>query len=137
MRRSCWLHGILLASLFLGFAPAALGADEEASRQVARGIVFHDANGNEKFDDGEKPLPSIRVSNGREIVSTDESGRYQLPVDDDTILFVIKPRGWRTPLGESMLPRFYYIHKPQGSPELRYGGVDPTGPLPKSVDFPP
>ena len=37
-----------------------------------------------------------------------------------------------------MLPRFYYIHQPAGSPQslnLRYRGIDPTGPLPDSVDF--
>src|SRR5262249_44368416 len=66
----------------------------------------------------------------------DDRGRYELPVTDDTILFVIKPRGWRTPLSDDLLPRFYYIHKPHGSPELTYPGVSPTGPLPESVDFP-
>ena len=36
-----------------------------------------------------------------------------------------------------MLPQFYYIHQPNGSPEgLRYQGIDPTGPLPGSIDFP-
>jgi hypothetical protein len=37
-----------------------------------------------------------------------------------------------------MLPRFYYIHQPAGSPQtlnLRYRGIDPTGQLPESVDF--
>ena len=36
-----------------------------------------------------------------------------------------------------MLPQFYYIHRPNGSPEgLRFAGIDPTGPLPEIVDFP-
>lgn len=29
-----------------------------------------------------------------------------------------------------MVPRFAYIHKVAGSPPLRYGGIEPTGPLP-------
>ncbi|MBE0655701.1 MAG: calcineurin-like phosphoesterase C-terminal domain-containing protein, partial [Bacteroidales bacterium] len=33
------------------------------------------------------------------------------------------------------LPQFYYIHKPNGSPDLEYKGSEPTGPLPKSIDF--
>jgi hypothetical protein len=111
-------------------------AQQDAERSMATGIVFHDANGNGVFDEGEEPLPQIRMSNGREIVKTDDFGRYRLPVDQDTILFVIKPRGWRTPLSETHLPRFYYNHKPHGSPQLRYGGVPATGPLPKSIDFP-
>ncbi len=104
--------------------------------QSATGVVFQDTNGNRSYDPGEKPLAGVRVSNGREIVKTDKSGRYRLPVDDDTILFVIKSRGWRTPFNDHMLPQFYYTHKPQGSPELRYAGVKPTGPLPDSIDFP-
>src|SRR5690606_11869380 len=70
------------------------------------------------------------------IVKTNAEGAYELPVDDDTILFVIKPKDWRTPLSDDMLPQFYYIHKPGGSPDFDYPGVAPTGPLPESVDFP-
>ncbi|REJ89254.1 MAG: metallophosphoesterase [Planctomycetota bacterium] len=102
----------------------------------AEGVVYFDANHNGVFDGDDEPLPGIRVSNGRQIVTTDADGRYTLPIDGDTILFVIKPRGWRTPLSDDMLPRFYYIHKPNGSPDAKYSGVEPTGPLPESVDFP-
>ena len=51
---------------------------------------------------------------------------------------MIKPSGYAVPLDEAMLPRFYYIHQPAGSPaslKLRYPGIDPTGALPNSVDF--
>jgi hypothetical protein len=104
--------------------------------QFAKGVVYYDANHNQKFDEGEKPIPSVRVSNGRDVVATDQAGRYQISVDDDTIVFVIKPSGWQTPLSKTNLPRFYYIHKPQGSPKSKYPGVPPTGPLPESIDFP-
>ncbi|QXD25681.1 calcineurin-like phosphoesterase C-terminal domain-containing protein [Opitutia bacterium ISCC 51] len=50
---------------------------------------------------------------------------------------VIKPSGWATPLDDNDLPQFYYIHKPGGSPtHFKYHGVDPTGPLPSSIEFP-
>lgn len=111
---------------------AAFGADSTE----ARGTVFHDANGNGVRDEREAGIAGVRVSNGREVVVTDEAGRYKLPVGDDTIVFVIKPRGWMTPVDGLNLPRFYYIHKPNGSPALKYPGVAPTGPLPKSIDFP-
>ena len=89
------------------------------------------------MDNNEKGLPGVRVSNGQDIVKTDASGQYSLAVSDDTILFVIKPRGFMTPVDENRLPRFYYIHKPHGSPEgLKYAGIAPTGPLPESIDFP-
>ena len=74
------------------------------------------------------------VVNGVQITKTDSQGRYELPVTDDTILFVIKPRDWKTPLSKNKTPQFYYIHKPQGSPQgLKYAGVPPTGPLPPAV----
>ena len=41
-----------------------------------------------------------------------------------------------TPLNDHLLPRFHYVHKPNGSPPSRYAGTKPTGPLPKSIDFP-
>jgi lysophospholipase L1-like esterase len=106
------------------------------SQTVATGVVYHDNNHNQKLDDGEKRLAGIRVSNGREIVTTDDQGRYKLTVDNDDIVFVVKPSGWRTPLSKDLLPQFYYIHKPAGSRDLKYKGVEATGPLPESIDFP-
>lgn len=104
--------------------------------EEATGIVYHDRNGNGTRDGGEPGLPGVSVSNQREIVQTDESGGWTLPVDDDTIFFVIKPRDWMTPVNKDQLPQFYYIHKPNGSPaDYRYAGVAPTGPLPASIDF--
>lgn len=121
--------------LFVCLLVAPVLAAPESPR-FATGYVFEDQNDNGRRDVGEPGITDVRVSNGREIVKTDGGGAYRLPVDDDTILFVIKPRDWTTPVDALNLPRFYYIHKPAGSPELRYPGVKPTGPLPKSVDFP-
>lgn len=113
----------------------ALG-QAQAQVQYAVGVVFHDANQNGIRDAGEVGIPEVKVSNGRSIVNTNTEGNYQLPVDDDTIIFITKPRGWMTPVDENNLPKFYYVHKPKGSPEQRYRGVAPTGPLPELVDFP-
>ncbi len=120
----------MAAVLVLSFAGQTLAAE------YATGIVFEDSNKNGVYDAGEKGIENVRVSNGRIIVRTNSSGRYNIPVSDDTIIFVIKPRDWKTRVDENNVPRFYYIHKPKGSPPLLYRGVDPTGPLPTSVDFP-
>jgi hypothetical protein len=103
---------------------------------TARGVVFHDLDGDGMRDSNEPGLPNVGISNGREIVRTVESGDYRIPIDGDAILFVLKPRGWRTPIDENQIPRFYFIHKPKGSPPSKYSGVEPTGSLPKSIDFP-
>ncbi len=136
MRRSLSFAGLSVLILLALSLRGRSQPPAQPKRQVARGVVYHDANGNRLRDPGERPLPDVRVSNGKEIVKTDEQGRYALPIGSDSILFVIKPRGWRTPLSELRVPEFYYIHKPQGSPKLKYPGVDPTGPLPASIDFP-
>ncbi len=115
------------ASWGLGFQPP---------HETASGTVFHDANRNGKRDAGESGIPDVRVSNGRVVVQTDQDGSYRLPVGDDTIIFVSKPRDWMTPVDELNLPQFYYVHKPAGSPAHIRAGVAPTGPLPTAIDFP-
>lgn len=136
MRRqfTLYLVVIILTAAFLSVHSLSNPGGNDAA--YVRGIVFNDENRNQIRDDGEKGVGQVCVSNGIQVVETDEDGRYELPVSDDTIIFIIKPQDWKTPVGENNLPRFYYIHKPAGSPELKYPGVEPTGPLPDSVDFP-
>ncbi|MBS1715917.1 MAG: calcineurin-like phosphoesterase family protein [Armatimonadetes bacterium] len=104
-------------------------------RRYAEGVVFNDKNGNGRRDGSEPGIPGVCVSNGRDVVKTDASGKWRLPVDGDCVLFVIKPSGWKVPLGDSSLPRFYHVHRPDGSPDTKYDGLLPTGALPASVDF--
>ncbi|MGV3774303.1 MAG: calcineurin-like phosphoesterase C-terminal domain-containing protein [Verrucomicrobiales bacterium] len=113
-------------------------AEEQSRQSEAKGTVFHDLNGNGKKDLGEKGIKGVKVSNQKDVTVTDGQGRWTLPVHNtnDTTFFVVKPSGWKTPLNHHNLPKFYYIHKPAGSPPVKFGGVKPTGPLPKSIDFP-
>jgi len=122
-------------------APARPSAEDQDLGSAA-GVVFVDENGNGKRDGGEQGLAGVSVSNGLQVVVTDEAGAWELPIhansngDADTIFFVTKPTGYMVPVSADQLPQHYYIHKPAGSPDVRYGGVDPTGPLPDSIDFP-
>lgn len=115
---------------------ASLASSALAAPSIAAGVVFEDRNGNGLRDEGEAGIAGVAVSNGREVVVTDQQGGWSLPASDDVIFFVVKPRGWMTPVSDDLLPRFFYIHKPAGSPKLEYRGVSPTGPLPASIDFP-
>ena len=103
---------------------------------MARGIVFSDLDGDGKYGDNDAAFAGVKVSNGHDIVLTDVSGRYELPVEPDAAIFVIKPSGYRSSLDKNNLPQFYYLHKPDGSPKLKFPGSNPTGPLPQSIDFP-
>lgn len=87
-------------------------------------------------DRSEHGIPGVEISNGREIVTTDRQGRYEIPVDDGDTVFLTQPAGYQVPVDEDNVAQFFYTHMPNGSPELRYGGIDPTGPLPDAVDFP-
>lgn len=133
MRRFRVLGSIaaLCVVLLLGIALAQEG-------MVVRGIVFEDANRNGVLDPGEKGIPGVCVSNGREVVQTDNEGKYELPAYENMIVFVTKPSGYTFPRSEYNTPLFYYIHRPNGShPAIKeYPGIAPTGPLPESVNFP-
>ena len=119
--------------VLLAAAPASL----EARKKKANGLVFDDTNRNGVFDKGEPGIPGIVVSNQYDVVQTDKDGRFRLPVDKETIIFVTKPAGYDVPVNENNFPQFYYIHQPAGSPEgLKYPGIAPTGILPRTLYFP-
>jgi hypothetical protein len=118
------------ATLALPTAAPAQSADTHVA-----GIVYEDTNGNGRRDADERGVPGVRVSNGRDVTTTDADGRYRLPISGDAVIFVVKPRNWMTPVCANNLPQFHYVHRPTGSPPLKYAGVSPTGPLPESVDF--
>ncbi|MDJ0865196.1 MAG: calcineurin-like phosphoesterase family protein [Myxococcota bacterium] len=125
-------RGAVAASLvaWLAAAPAAA--------ETARGVVFDDRDGDGVRGAAEPGVPGVRVSDGRRVVRSDAGGRWSLEIGDAAIVFVTKPAGWMTRVDPvTQLPRFYYIHQPGGSPPgLRYAGIEPTGSLPDSIDFP-
>ena len=115
--------------------PSKIQAD--SGQQTARGYVFHDKNNNLIKDSEEKGISGIIVSNGADLVQTDESGMYEIPVSEDAIVFVIKPANWKTPVDENNLPQFFYRHNISGSPEnYTFPGEEPTGALPEFINFP-
>ena len=109
-----------------------------ADAATVSGIVYENRSGTLHRQVNDPGIAGVLVSNGHDVVRTDADGRYTLPIDDESVIFVIKPSGYAVPVNEEMLPRFYYIHQPAGSPQslnLRYRGIDPTGQLPDFVDF--
>jgi C terminal of Calcineurin-like phosphoesterase/N terminal of Calcineurin-like phosphoesterase len=117
-------------------APLAKG---DAGPKTVQGAVFESRSGGRERQAGDPGIGGVLVSNGREVVRTGADGRYSLPIEDGMAVFVIKPSDYAVPLDkETRLPRFSYIHQPEGTPsslDFLYPGLAPTGPLPKSVDF--
>jgi len=146
MKKQILLTGMVIAIIASG---CGRGGKKDAAPDVpseiapgqnekqASGYVYHDTNQNQEKDEGESGIAGVTVSNGRDVVVTAGDGHYALPVTDDSPVFVIKPKDWMTPVNEDNLPQFYYIHKPEGSPDdYRYQGVKPTGGLPEEINFP-
>ena len=60
-----------------------------------RGRVFLDTNSNEKYDNGEKLLSGVKVSDGKGVVVTGESGEFELPGYKNTrFIYVTVPAGY-------------------------------------------
>ena len=105
---------------------------------MARGVVFKDNNQNGIRDHGERGIQDISVSNGIDVVRTNEHGEYQIPLPAESILFISKPAEFDVPVDENNLPQFHYIHYPEGTPAVadwKYAVIEPTGPLPETIDF--
>lgn len=109
--------------------------DDESAETIS-GVVFEDRDETSTRAERERGVSGVQVSNGRDVVTTDSQGRYELPVEDGMDVFVTQPRGYQVPVDEDNLAQFSYTHMPQGSPELEYGGLEPTGPVPEAVNFP-
>jgi 3',5'-cyclic AMP phosphodiesterase CpdA len=138
-RREVVIGSAAAASLpALGMPLAPVFAAE--GRASVTGFVFEDEAGTGARGADARGIPGVLVSNGRDVTKTDAEGRYMLPLEEECVIFVIKPTGYGVPVDPTtMLPRFYYIYQPKGSPDdidFRYQGIAPTGPLPASVDFP-
>jgi hypothetical protein len=122
------------ATAYRGGVDVVEGADD--NQEVLDGTVFVDKNQNSVQDRTERGLGGVTVSNGRDVTTTDSHGRYELPAFDNMTVFVTQPRGYQVPVDEDNVAQFFYHHLPAGSPELRYGGIAPTGDLPDQVNFP-
>ena len=122
---------IILLFVFIS-APHANLAQEAMH---VSGYVYADLDQNGKRSPCDPGIPGVLVSNQQDVVLTDENGHYILPARDEMIIFITKPPEYDFHLNYHNNPRFYYIHRPDGSPELDFPGIEPTGPLPGSVDF--
>jgi hypothetical protein len=105
---------------------------------TATGFVFEDRNATGIRRPGDRGIAGVMVSNGRDVVTTAPDGSWRLPLAAGDSIFVIKPPHWATPIGAGSVPRFSYLHHPEGTParlSVRHAGIAPTGPLPHSIDF--
>jgi hypothetical protein len=107
-----------------------------SNSDMVNGTVFMDRNKNGEMENNERGIKDVLVSNGRDVVKTNKQGQYELPAFDGMTVFITKPASYDIPVNEDNVPQFFYHHLPEGSPELRFGGLEPTGSLPEVINFP-
>jgi hypothetical protein len=137
-RRQTIMGGTAAAAWLLSRA-ARDRAQAASGGEFATGFVFEDRSGSNCRHPGDPCIPGVMVSNGRDVVLTNQDGSWRLPVTSGDSVFVIKPPHWRTPPGPAGIPSFSYLHQPDGTParlQLRHPGVAPSGPVPSTNDFP-
>jgi hypothetical protein len=101
------------------------------AKDPVKGMVFLDLNKNCVKDKEDTGMGGVLVSNGREVVETNQSGNWTLPLSDDSLFFVIKPAGYAVPLNGDMIPQYYYLlSSPTSEGETAVHG------WPESIDFP-
>lgn len=123
-----------------GASALALSGSAFAQRSpIARGVVFEDRRGDGQRRPTDPGVPGVMISNGRDVVRTGADGSWSMPVEPGDSVFVIKPPHWTTGRSLGGIPKFSYIHQPDGSPTNlggRFPLIAPTGALPVSLDFP-
>lgn len=110
-----------------------------SDENTATGTVFLDGNANGEQDRWEHGIPNVSVSNGLDVVRTGPQGRYSLPLAPESILFITKPAEYEVPVDDNNLPQYYYVHYPEGTPDVadfEFPVIEPTGELPERIDFP-
>lgn len=96
MKSIFFIHFLLLI-LVAGFSTAQM-------KTAFRGTVFLDENANGRLDNNENGVKGICISNGREVVQTNEKGEWQIESTHNKSVFVIKPAGFAVPLNQSLIP---------------------------------
>src|SRR5437763_10870544 len=84
------MNRFIPASLSL-LLPVALAAQRTLSV-----TVFDDHNGNGVRDAGERSIPSVVISNQRDVATTDASGVARIERGPTGIVFVSVPNGYRS-----------------------------------------
>ena len=81
---------LLLFFVFAEYSPVRLPVDGY------KGKVFSDNNSNGMMDPGEKGLADVLVSDGENVVKTDQNGKFSLPGTERTrFIFITTPGSYR------------------------------------------
>ena len=129
---------LTIAGVAIAEAASPTIAQPAARPDTITGRVTEIPSGSDASRDG-KPLPDVLVSNGREVIRTDATGMFRLPLEPGQTIFAVKPAGHTPRLDPATkLPLVAYVHDPDGTPAelaFQYHGMPATGAAPTSLEF--
>lgn len=86
---------------------AVMGTSLYAQNKNISGKVFEDVNKNGQYDKGEPLLKDVLISNGQDIVKTNQKGEYKINTMADMQVFIVKPTGYQSSLSKENKVNFY------------------------------
>ncbi|ASO05311.1 calcineurin-like phosphoesterase C-terminal domain-containing protein [Arenibacter algicola] len=72
-----------------------------------KGSVYFDENQNLVRDNNENGIEGALVSNGRDVIATDRGGKWSIPNNGNSAIFLIQPSGYLVPTNKSQVPQHY------------------------------
>ncbi|ALJ06506.1 hypothetical protein APS56_15785 [Pseudalgibacter alginicilyticus] len=89
--------------------------------ETVKGHVFIDVNKNGVYDLDDTGLQGVLVSNGVDVVETNENGRFKLKRVGHMPVFLIKPSGYQVTKSKDGQPLFYEEMTSKNNDELQFG----------------
>ncbi|HSO87300.1 MAG TPA: metallophosphoesterase N-terminal domain-containing protein, partial [Draconibacterium sp.] len=99
MKSIFFIHFFLLI-LVTAFSTAQM-------KTAFRGRVFLDENANGRLDNNENGVKGICISNGKDLVQTNEKGEWQIESTHKKSVFMIKPAGFTVPVNQHQIPQHF------------------------------
>ena len=96
------MKSVFYIHFFLLFLIAGFSTAQE--KTTFRGTVFLDENANGIFDKIEKGVKGVCISNGKEVVQTNEKGEWQIQSTFKKSVFIIKPAGFAVRVNQHQIP---------------------------------
>lgn len=84
------------------------------------GTVFLDENANGIFDKNETRLKGVCISNGNEVVQTNQNGEWKLNASLVKDIFLIKPSGFKVPVSKIQIPLHFVLVENGNQSEINF-----------------
>jgi hypothetical protein len=103
--------------LFLVLSPRF---SQGQQKTMIQGKVFLDSNSNGIFDKTEKGIKDVCISNGKDVVQTNENGEWKIEKRGNEPVFLVKPSGFGVPVNQIQIPQHFISGKESNPSEFNF-----------------